>query len=165
MFWNTTIIFLQEAYIDLLFCIVINISNFEDGWSTWEEKFTNVCSIFLGILVVFLPLFIICYIWPNYNNLKTKYFKQKYGAIYETIYIGKKKKKDKKKKQLAEAAVIQIEADRKKEKEEVLTNRTRIALRNFYSLQYLGLNNNFKHFKWYNILNKEEKKQFKKLIK
>ena len=92
LFWNSSILLIQEAYQDLIFCVVINLSNFGNGWNTKEEIFTNIFTVFLSLTLIALPTLVVFHIWPNYDKLGTKDFLEKYGSAYEMIYFGKEKR-------------------------------------------------------------------------
>ena len=103
-FWNGTILFVQEAYIELLLSGLVNAAELFDNWSTWDLIFTNVLSIFVILGCVMLPIFIIAYIWPNYepykeikigedrfiaNKLSEPEWHDRYSAIYDMIDLKK----------------------------------------------------------------------------
>lgn len=75
LFWNNSILFLQEAYIDLLFACVIQIMNFKEIDLTKtisiSELITNLFAIILLFQITLLPLILVCHVWPNYAKLRS----------------------------------------------------------------------------------------------
>ena len=105
-FWNGTILFVQEAYIELLLSSLVNITLLLEDWSTWDLIFTNVLSILVLIGCLMLPVFIVVFIWPNYapyeeikvgeerliaNKLTEPEWYDKYSAIYDMIDLKRHK--------------------------------------------------------------------------
>ena len=75
LFWNHTILFLQEGFLDILIAASINLKYFGGGshaWQTWSLFITNCLSIFMVVCCILLFLFTVIYLWPRFNKLKTR---------------------------------------------------------------------------------------------
>ena len=105
-FWNGTILFVQEAYIELLLSATVNVLQLLNDWSKWDIIFTNVLSILVLIGCIMLPVYIIVFIWPNYkpykeikvgkdrliaNKLTEPEWYERYSAIYDMIDLKRHK--------------------------------------------------------------------------
>ena len=64
-FWNGSILFIQEAYLDLLIAASINAFQITN-WTSWDIGFSNILTIVMLVLSIALPLFTLLFIWPNY---------------------------------------------------------------------------------------------------
>ena len=89
LFWGGQILYVQEAYLDILISVLINIIYFsgEPAFS-WEVVFSGFVTLILAIAVVVLPIFLCVYIIPNYDKLQDAeypWFQQKYLPIYEML--------------------------------------------------------------------------------
>ena len=65
-FWNGTILFVQEAYLDILIPGIVNAFKLTGSWATWDIALSNIITILLLGISVILPIFTLLYIWPNY---------------------------------------------------------------------------------------------------
>ena len=64
-FWNGSILFIQEAYLDLLIAASINAFKLNE-WTSWDIGFSHILTIVMLVLSIVLPLFTLLFIWPNY---------------------------------------------------------------------------------------------------
>ena len=85
--WNSLIVFIQETYIDLLFGVALNFTNFLDKWSSSDEIFTNILTIIFAVLLLVAPLFLVFFIWPRFKNLRKRHYRNKYGSMYEMVNL------------------------------------------------------------------------------
>ena len=67
IFWNHAIVFLQEAFLEILISSILNfiyIRDAEAPWENWSLIFTNILSLFLTTALSVLVLFTILRLWP-----------------------------------------------------------------------------------------------------
>ena len=90
LFWNHTIIFLYEGYLDILLSGAVNLYFLREGtftWDSWSLFITNVLSFFLVACCAFLLFFVLFYIWPRFDKLKSKKIKRKFQPAYEMLNL------------------------------------------------------------------------------
>ena len=85
IFWNGIILFVQEAYLDLAICGLINCLYFSESWDRWAVFFSNLVAVLLLLAVATLPIFLIAYIYPRYDQLTDEKMQSKYFSAYEMI--------------------------------------------------------------------------------
>ena len=90
LFWNHSILFLLEGYLDILIAAFINLvflRNGEFDWSSWSVVVTNFLCIFLLLCCAFLFIFTTVYLWPRFGKLNKSKFKDRFLPIYEMINL------------------------------------------------------------------------------
>ena len=90
IFWNHTIIFFYEGYLDILISSSINLYFLNEGIFTWDTPslfITNLLSIFLIMSCGFLFIFVVFYLWPRFDQLKDKSIKSKFEPAYEMLNL------------------------------------------------------------------------------
>ena len=90
LFWNHMITFITEGYLDILIAGSINVLLLENGefsieWRTASEIISNVLSFILLAFCGISLLFVSCYLWPKFSQLRKKSFKKKYEPAYEML--------------------------------------------------------------------------------
>ena len=78
LFWNHSIIFIQEGFLDILIASAINMQFFSNGSSAWSGAslvVTNLLCIFLTGCCSVLFFFTVGYLWPRFAQLKKKKMK------------------------------------------------------------------------------------------
>ena len=88
LFWNHSIVFLQEGFLDIMIASAINLRFFGEGtfsWSEWSLVISNTLCLILTASCATLFFFTIFYLWPRFKLLKRKELKEKYGPIYDMI--------------------------------------------------------------------------------
>ena len=90
VFWSSLITLLNESYVILAVCLIINaqILSLE---STGLAVMSILCVTFL-VLQILLPIFFIGKLYWNFDRLKDPQIEQGYGVIYEELRIKTGKK-------------------------------------------------------------------------
>ena len=76
LFWNHSILFLKEAYLELIISCVVQCLVMTESWdfNHFWSNLSNVLAIFgffLSIGLVFITVFVL---WPNYDKLENDFF-------------------------------------------------------------------------------------------
>jgi len=87
LFWNGAILFLQEAYLDILICVLINIRAIKQPWVTWTVGLSAFLTVILLASSIFLPLFILFYLRRNFTELGKHAMKERFESAYEMINL------------------------------------------------------------------------------
>ena len=85
LFWNGSILLIQEAYLDIMICCLINIREITIKVDTIGGALSIFLSVLLLICCISLPIFTIVYIRPRYNELREPHLKDRFESIYEMI--------------------------------------------------------------------------------
>ena len=88
LFWNHTILFIQEGFLDILLAVSVNLYFLNEGtleWNTFSLVFTNLLSIFMAACCGILFIFIIVYLWPRFDKLGKKRMKRRFLPAYEML--------------------------------------------------------------------------------
>jgi len=88
LFWNGTILLVQEAYLDICICGLINALSFgEFSWKHPGIVLSNVITILLLSGVIVLPLVVLFYLKPRFHLLTEESFEEKFSSSYEMISL------------------------------------------------------------------------------
>ena len=94
LFWNHSIVFLQEGFLEVMISAGINYNYMmkqENAWANSNIVFNNLVLIFLTISSGVLILFIAFHLWPRIRLLKKKQYRKRYGSAYDMIKTKKSK--------------------------------------------------------------------------
>ena len=83
LYWNGTIRFVMEGYMDIVLFSMLNIEdlNWEDSF--WAVKVSNYLAIVLTAVLSGLPIFFIIFYGRNLKNWNASRFQSKYGALLD----------------------------------------------------------------------------------
>lgn len=89
LFWSHPIVFLQEGYMDILITSMINLIFVSDGleWSNPSLLITNLLSFFMIASCIYLFFFVLFYLWPRFDELKTSNMKKRFLPAYEMLNL------------------------------------------------------------------------------
>ena len=90
LFWNQTIMFIQEAYFIIVISGLVNLFHFEEAWfaeNTWVGISNSFTAVFLCAAVV-LPPFALFYLGPRYYQLQETNLVNKYAGVYQILDTG-----------------------------------------------------------------------------
>ena len=90
LFWNHTILFVQEGFLDILLAGTVNLYFINEGTLKWDSGslvVTNLLSMFLVASCGLLFLVMVVYLWPRFDKLKSKSIKRKFHPIYEMLNL------------------------------------------------------------------------------
>ena len=90
LFFNHIIIFMQEGYLDFLLSgsvSLVFIFNGELSWDSLSLVVSNLLSFAMIISCVTLFALINFHLWPNFDLLKAKKFKDKFWPAYEMLNL------------------------------------------------------------------------------
>ena len=83
LFWNGTILLVQEAYLNICICGFINIMAFTGySWLNAGVVFCNILTVLLLVGVIILPIFVVVYLRPRFSLLRRESLKEKFGSMY-----------------------------------------------------------------------------------
>ena len=85
IFWMGPILIIQEAYQDIVICGLINVFLFKSSWNNWAAVFSNILAGSLLLGAAFIPMFLVCYLWPRYKSLKEKWYLDRFAPIYDMV--------------------------------------------------------------------------------
>ena len=83
IFWGTLIVLMNETYMMMIVCVLINMQILSTD-SPGLQAMSIMCVALL-FLTVFLPACFLSKLYRDFENLKTKDMKLKYGALYEDL--------------------------------------------------------------------------------
>lgn len=88
LFWTYLILFLQEGYFDILIASTINLIFVRDilEWNNPSLLITNLLSVFMLASCVNLFFFVMLYLWPWFDELKSKEMKR-FKPAYEMLNL------------------------------------------------------------------------------
>ena len=91
IFWNHVIVFLQEAFLEIMISSILNfiyIRDAEAPWENWNLIFTNVVAFILTTAISVLVLFTIFCLWPaKLKYLRNMKSKARFGQIYSMVRV------------------------------------------------------------------------------
>lgn len=67
LFWNGTLLFVIEAYLDILTCCLINIASLSKPMSSFGVALSAVLSIMLVIFCIAIPILTVVYLRPRFR--------------------------------------------------------------------------------------------------
>jgi uncharacterized Tic20 family protein len=67
LFWNGTLLFVIEAYLDILTCCLINIASLSKPISSFGVALSAMLSILLLIACIAVPIFTVVYLRPRFK--------------------------------------------------------------------------------------------------
>ena len=90
IYWNTLITLLNESYMIIVVCVLINIQIF--SWNNMGLKVMSVLCAFFLFFSIFLPIVFVRTLYKNFDRLHEAEFKRKYHALYDELKlkVGKK---------------------------------------------------------------------------
>lgn len=89
IFWGTLITLINESYIWVVVCVLINI-RFFNTQDVGQTTMSYLSLLFL-LASVALPTFFICKMGCNIRNLKDRKFRSRYGSLYVDLNVKKGK--------------------------------------------------------------------------
>lgn len=89
VFWGTLITLINESYIWIVVCVLINIQVFSTQGP--GQTIMSYLTVFFLVASVVLPAYFICKIGCNIDKLDDKKIKGKYGSLYEGLNVNKGK--------------------------------------------------------------------------
>ena len=66
-------------------CCLINLSYI--NFATYGFALHSVICIFFSLLLIFLPLFVFIFLRQNFDDLGTRYMKEKFGSLYDGLKL------------------------------------------------------------------------------
>ena len=90
IFWNHSILFIQEGFLDILIAGAVNLFFLHQGtleWNSYSLIFTNLLAIFLVSCCGLLFILIVGYLLPNFDQLKSKRIKRRFYPAYEMLNL------------------------------------------------------------------------------
>ena len=87
LFWNGTILFIVEAYLDIMVCCLINIASIRNPIKTFGAAISIGLSILLIIGCLAVPVITAFYLRPRFGQLNDSDMKERFGSIYEMINL------------------------------------------------------------------------------
>ena len=88
LLWNPILRFFLEGYLDFTICTFINVSIMKFGQTS--EIVNAVVSLFLLIVCLILPIFVLLFLSFQRAKLAEEFFEQRFGSLYEGIHHRKK---------------------------------------------------------------------------
>lgn len=87
LFWNGTVLFIVEAYLDIIICCLINLAVIGNPINTVGTALSVVLSVLLMIGCLAVPMLTIFYLRPRFSQLNDSHIKDSFGSIYEMINL------------------------------------------------------------------------------
>ena len=88
LFWNGTILLIQEAYLDICICGLINVLSYKEfSWTHPGIVLSNIVTILLLLGVIILPLIVLFYLKPHFDQLRTEQFESKFSSSYSMVSL------------------------------------------------------------------------------
>ena len=68
LFWNDTILFIKEAYLEIVISVLLQFHIFWESWDVdyFWSNFSNCLAIFCLFITLGILIVILLYIWPNH---------------------------------------------------------------------------------------------------
>ena len=86
LFWNDSILFLKEAYLELIISVLLQSLKMRESWAIgyFWSIFSNCMTIVCIILSVGILLVLLFLLWPNHDKLENDFYKNRFSQAYSS---------------------------------------------------------------------------------
>ena len=90
LFWGFLLRMIIEGYVITLICCLINIRRLDFEVDTKWVFSNSIITVVIMPILIFFPIFSICYMLSNFNDLNEVFCKERFGELYAAYSLKNK---------------------------------------------------------------------------